>query len=191
MVQHVLWPDKYDCLDLAINDYFPNPQSFRQEMQNDVTKVGERAFHMLKTMPAEEIEANTFNLSILAIDPAVETGAHNDFTALAVAGKTDNNFEWIRKGIIERLSFDQYINKVIDLLENYEDISYVWVEKNTFSGADVREIRQRIAEHDTLKHMSGSPILKMLQKQKMTLHKRSASLRSAPCKSTRKIGKPF
>ena len=148
----VLWPDKYDCLDLAINDYYPSPSSFRQEMQNDVTKVGERAFHMLKTMPAEEIEANTFNLTVLAVDPAVETGKNNDFTALAVAGKTDNNFEYIRKGIIERLSFDQYIDKVIKCLECYEDISYIWVEKNTFSGSDVREIRQRIAEHDTLKH---------------------------------------
>lgn len=148
----VLWPDKYDCGDLAINDYFPNPQSFRQEMQNDITKVGERAFHMLKTMPAEEIEANTFNLTVLAIDPAVETGVKNDYTALAVAGKTDNNFQWIRKGIIERLSFDQYIDKVIKLLEDYENISYIWLEKNTFSGADARAIRQKIAEHDTLKH---------------------------------------
>lgn len=148
----VLWQDKYDCGDLAINDYFPNPQSFRQEMQNDVTKVGERAFHMLKTMPAEEIEANTFNLTVLACDPAVETGAKNDFTALAVAGKTDNNFQWIRKGIIERLSFDQYIDKITNLLEDYEDISYIWIEKNTYSGADARAIRQKIAEHDTLKH---------------------------------------
>lgn len=40
-----LWPDKYDCLDLAINFYYPNPASFKQEYQNDISKVGKKAFH--------------------------------------------------------------------------------------------------------------------------------------------------
>lgn len=146
-----LWPDKYSPLDLAMV-FYSSPVAFKQELQNDVTKIGERAFHTMKTMSPKEIEENTFNLTVLACDPAVETGAKNDYTALAVAGKSSNNFQYIRKGTIERLSFDQYIDKVIDLLEDYEDISYIWIEKNTYSGADARAIRQKIAEHDTLKH---------------------------------------
>ena len=149
-----LWPDKYDCLDLAINYYFPNPSSFKQEFQNDISKVGEKAFHAIKHIPVSEIESNDFVLTILACDPAVETNKDNDFTALCVAGKTSNGFRWVRKGEIARLSFDAYINRVIELLERYEDITHVWVEKNTFNGADVREIRKRIAEHDTLKRRS-------------------------------------
>lgn len=149
-----LWPDKYDCLDLAINYYYPNPASFKQEYQNDISKVGEKAFHAVKTVSADEMEDNTFDLSILVCDPAVETGKQNDFTALCVVGKTSNGFRWIRKGEIARYTFDVYINRVVELLETYEDISYIWVEKNTYNGADVREIRKRIAEHDTLKRRS-------------------------------------
>lgn len=145
-----LWPDKYNCLDLAM-DYYANPAAFKQELQNDISKVGERAFHAVKHIPAAEIEDNDFDLTILVCDPAVETSDQNDYTALCVAGKTSNGFRWIRKGEIMRYSFDAYIDRVIALLEAFEDISFVWVEKNTFNGADVREIRKRIAAHDTLK----------------------------------------
>lgn len=145
-----LWPDKYNCLDLAM-DYYANPAAFKQELQNDISKVGEKAFHTVKHVPVAEIEENNFELTILACDPAVETNAQNDYTALCVAGKTSNGFRWIRKGEIMRLSFDAYINRVIELLEAYEDISYIWIEKNTYNGADAREIRKRIAAHDTLK----------------------------------------
>lgn len=145
-----LWPDKYNCLDLAL-DYYANPSAFKQELQNDVSKVGEKAFHSVKHIPAAEIEDNDFDLTILVCDPAVETNKENDFTALCVAGKTSNGFRWVRRGEIERYSFDEYVARVIQLLELYEDISFVWVEKNTFNGADVREIRKRIEAHDTLK----------------------------------------
>ena len=145
-----LWPDKYSCLELAM-DYFSNPAAFKQELQNDISKVGEKAFHAIKHVSAAEIESNDFELTILACDPAVETNAENDYTALCVAGKTSNGFRWIRKGEIMRYSFDAYIDRVIELLEAYEDIAFVWVEKNTYNGADVREIRKRIAAHDTLK----------------------------------------
>lgn len=145
-----LWPDKYSCLDLAMS-YFPNPSSFRQEYQNDVSKIGEKAFHTVKHLPADEIEANDFDLSVLVCDPAVETNKQNDYTALCVAGKTSNGFRWIRKGEIGKYNFDAYVQRVICLLEQYEDINYVWVEKNTFNGADVREIRKLIAEHDSLR----------------------------------------
>ena len=146
-----LWPDKYDCLDLALNFYYPNPTSFKQEYQNDISKIGEKAFHTIKHIPAAEIEANEFERTILVCDPAVETGKQNDYTALCVAGKTSNGFRWIRKGEINRYSFDAYVNRVIELLEQYEDISVIWVEKNTYNGADVREMQKRIEAHNELK----------------------------------------
>lgn len=69
----VLWEDKYDCLELAL-DYYSNPQAFKQEMQNDASKIGEKAFHQIKSMPREKIEEQEFVKTILCCDPAVETG---------------------------------------------------------------------------------------------------------------------
>lgn len=147
----VLWEDKYDCLETAIEKYYPDPTAFKQEMQNDASKIGEKAFHQITSLPREEIEKEAFTSTILCCDPAVETKANNDYTALLVGSKTTNNFRWVRKGIIKRLKFDDYIDKVIELLKEYEDISAVWVEKNTFNGADVREIEKRIEKDPNLK----------------------------------------
>ncbi|PLS04030.1 hypothetical protein CVD27_12785 [Neobacillus cucumis] len=146
----VLWEDKYDCLDLAL-DYYSNPQAFKQEMQNDASKIGEKAFHQITSMPREEIEKETFTNTILCCDPAVETKANNDYTALLVGSKSTNNFRWVRKGLIKRLAFDDYIDKVIELLEEYEDINTIWIEKNTFNGADKREIEKSIQKDINLK----------------------------------------
>lgn len=145
----VLWEDKYDCLDLAL-DYYSDPSAFKQEMQNDASKIGEKAFHQIKTFPRDEIEKESFVKTILLCDPAVETKEKNDYTAIVVGSKTSNEFRWVRKGLIERLSFDDYIDKVIELLKEYEDISAVWVEKNIFNGADVRDIKKRINEDKSL-----------------------------------------
>ncbi|TCN25492.1 hypothetical protein [Mesobacillus foraminis] len=143
----VLWEDKYDCLDLAL-DYYSNPTAFKQEMMNDASKIGEKAFHQITTVPRADIEAEKDNFvnTILCCDPAVETKANNDFTALLVGSKSANNFRWIRKGIVKRLDFDQYIDNVIKLLKEFPDIKAIWIEKNTFNGADAREIRNRISE---------------------------------------------
>lgn len=146
----VLWEDKYDCLDLAL-DYYSDPSAFKQEMQNDASKIGEKAFHQITTYPKEEIEKESFTSTILCCDPAVETKANNDYTAMVVGSKTSNNFRWVRKGLIKRLSFDEYIDTVIELLKEYEDISAIWIEKNTFNGTDAREIQKRIDEDINLK----------------------------------------
>jgi predicted phage terminase large subunit-like protein len=146
----VLWEDKYDPLDLAL-DYYSDPQAFKQEMQNDASKIGEKAFHQISSIPREEIEKESFVSTILCCDPAVETKANNDYTALLVGAKTTNNFRWVRKGIIRRFNFDEYINKVIELLKEYEEIGTIWIEKNTFNGADAREIQNRIGKDPNLK----------------------------------------
>jgi len=139
----VLWEDKFNCLDLAL-DYYEDPTSFKQEMQNDASKIGQRAFHAMKKIPREEIEKETFEKTMLVCDPAVETAKHNDSTALLVGSKTSNDFRWVREGRLLKVPFDGYIDNVIDLLKSYPDITHIWVEKNTYNGADAREIEKRI-----------------------------------------------
>lgn len=146
-----LWVDKWDCLDIAI-DYYNNPSAFKQEMQNDASKIGEKAFHQCTIKPKEFIEDNNFIKTILCVDPAVEVKSKNDFTAMCLGSKTSNNFRWIRKGLILKVNFDDYINKVIELLKEYDDIQAIWIEKNTYNGTDAREIKLRIEKDDTLKH---------------------------------------
>ncbi|MBM7631111.1 hypothetical protein [Geomicrobium sediminis] len=147
----VLWPDKFSCLQLAI-DYYEDPTSFKQEMQNDASKIGQRAFHQITKIPRAEIEEEDFVRTMLVCDPAVETGRHNDYTALLVGGKTSNEFRWIREGRIKKVSFDDYISNVIELLHGYPDITHIWVEKNTYNGADVREIKKWIEKDVDLSH---------------------------------------
>lgn len=146
-----LWPDKYSPLDLAMA-FYSSPTAFKQELLNDVSIIGTKAFHNMKTESSKIIEDNNFLLTILAIDPAVSTAKNADYTAMAVASKAQNNFRYIRKGIIERLDFDAYMGKVIKLLESYEEINYIVIEKNTFQGLDARKIQELIKQHGTLKH---------------------------------------
>src|SRR5690606_33908310 len=120
----ILWPDKYDCIDLAL-DYYSDPQAFKQEMQNDASKIGEKAFRNITTMPREEIEQQEFIKTILCCDPAVETGKHNDYTALLVGSKTSNEFRWVRKGLLLKVKFDDYIKNMVALLKEYPDITHV------------------------------------------------------------------
>jgi predicted phage terminase large subunit-like protein len=144
---NILWPDKYFAFDLALM-YYSDPRGFKSEVMNDASKLGEKIFHQIKTISEKEMEAqnNEYVKTILVCDPAVETGAKNDYTAFCVGSKLANGFRYIRKGIINKLNFDDYISKVIELLKNYPDISFIWIEKNTFNSADEREIRKRIME---------------------------------------------
>ena len=118
----VLWEDKYNCLDLAL-DYYSDPTAFKQEMMNDASKIGERAFHHIEERPRKEIEKQEFVKTMLCCDPAVETKDNNDYTALLVGSTTSNNFKWVRRGIIDRLDYDSYVAKVISLLKDYTDIT--------------------------------------------------------------------
>lgn len=161
----VLWEDKYDCLDLAL-DYYSNPQSFKQEMMNDASKIGERAFHQVKTMPRKEIEQQEFTKTILCVDPAVETKAKNDYTALLVGSKTSNEFRWVRKGLLLKVSFDDYIENIVKLLKEYLDIRHIWIEKNTYNGADVRELEKRINNDSSLRQRNIKIINERQIKQK-------------------------
>lgn len=145
----LLWPDKYTCLDMALM-YYSDPRSFKSEIMNDASKVGEKVFHQVKTISAEEMEQQEYVRTILCCDPAVEVTDRNDYTALCVGSRAANDYRYIRKGIVERLRFDDYVNKVISLLQDYPDISYIWIEKNTYQGTDAEAIRKLIREDDVL-----------------------------------------
>lgn len=148
-----LWPEFWDCLDLAL-DYYENPNSFKQEVQGDVDAIGEKWFKSMHTETREEIESHDFLATMLIVDPAASGGKKNDYSAYMVGGKTDR-FKYCRKGelakINARTEFDKYVDHMIDLLIEYPDITHVSIEKNTFNGADANQLEKKIREHPLLK----------------------------------------
>lgn len=138
-----IWDDKHKCEVLAIK-YYTNPIAFKQEYMNDASKIGEKWFQSINRKSTEEIESHTFVKTMLCIDPATSIAKTADFTAMLVGSKADNDFSYIRKGIIERLSFDDYCNKAIDLLIKYPDTTHIDIEKNTYQGTDVLKIKELI-----------------------------------------------
>lgn len=152
----VLWQDKYDCHELAL-DYFSDPIAFKQEMQCDASKIGEKPFKKeqvvrLPSIELEDKEKFKYIKSILCVDPAGGgKESKHDYSAFAVGSLTKNNFKVIRKGIIDKCGFDAMINKIVELLFDYEDITHIWIEKNFYRGADVLELQKRIDEIPELK----------------------------------------
>lgn len=138
-----IWDDKHRCEVLAIK-YYTNPIAFKQEYMNDASKIGEKWFKSVLYKPVEEIEIHNFIKTMLCIDPANSLAKTADFTAMLVGSKADNDFSYIRKGIIERLSFDDYCMKAIELLIKYPDITHIDIEKNTYLGTDVLKIKELI-----------------------------------------------
>lgn len=148
-----IWPDKYECNKLAIK-YFSNPIAFKQEYMNDASKIGEKWFKSIATQSAEEIETHNFIKTMLCIDPAVSTANKADYTAMLVGSEADNSFRYIRKGILERLGFEDYCQKVVKLLINYTDITHIDIEKNTYQGTDILRIKEIIDKTPELKNRS-------------------------------------
>jgi len=146
-----IWPDKYDCLDLAI-DYYNNPTAFAQEMLNDASKIGEKWFKSMRTQTAEEIEDHEFTKTMLVCDPASSVTIKSDYSALLVGSTAVNGFKYVRKGILAKLCFDDFCKKVVGLLLLYPDITHVSVEKNLYSGADVSKIKELALLEPELKY---------------------------------------
>jgi hypothetical protein len=140
----LLWQSYWDCLDMAMS-YYENPSSFKQEVQGDTSSIGEKRFTTIIKESVEEIEAHSFGVTMLTIDPASTTKNRSDFTAFVV-GSTgqDMPVKYIRKGEILKLEFDDYIDHSIKLLSDYVDITHVCIERNTYSGADVIKIKEKI-----------------------------------------------
>lgn len=148
----ILWEDNWDRFkDLALQ-YWKDPESFRQEMMNDSSRIGQRKFKSIATETPEEIEKHNFKITGLFVDPATSSKTTADYSAFCVGSLADNGFKYCRKGIIARLEFEDYIKKIIELLKKYTDISYINIEKNTYLGTDVLKLKEIISKDDDLKN---------------------------------------
>lgn len=147
----VLWEEKWDCFnDLAI-PYWENRMSFMSELMNDASSIGEKWFKSIKTQSKEEIENHKFIKTMLCIDPASTTNKSSDYTAMVVGSLGDNDFKYMRELVLDKFEFNKYCNKVVEILETYKDITHIYIEKNTFQGADVSKIKELISKNTLLK----------------------------------------
>ena len=164
-----LWSEFWDCLELAL-DYYENPNSFKQEVQGDVDSIGEKYFKRLSTEPRETIETHDFIKTMLCVDPAASGGANNDYCAFLVGSESSNGNKYARKAKLEKINarkeFDKYIQKMVDYLLEYEEITHVNIEKNTFNGADANQLEKAIKEHPILKFRDITIINEMQRKNK-------------------------
>ncbi|MGL5153090.1 MAG: hypothetical protein ACRC7N_21225 [Clostridium sp.] len=157
MYFNTIWSEFWDCLELAL-DYYENPNSFKQEVQGDVDSIGEKWFKTMRTETREEIESHNFIKTMLIVDPASAGGRKSDYCAYLVGSTADNNLKYGRFGelakINARLEFDKYINHMVEILVEYKDITHVYIEKNTFNGADANQLEKAIKDHPVLKFRS-------------------------------------
>lgn len=164
-----LWSEFWDCLELAL-DYFENPNSFKQEVQGDVDSIGEKYFKRVNTEPRKIIETHEFIKTMLCVDPAASGGANNDYCAFLVGSEGSNTNKYARKAKLEKINarkeFDKYIQKMIDYLIEYEEITHINIEKNTFNGADANQLEKAIHEHPILKYRNLTIINEMQRRNK-------------------------
>lgn len=144
----VIW-ENYDCFALAC-EYFEDAVSFKKERQCDINSLGEKRISSLSAIPAKEIESIPFVKTILSVDPAASNNQKSDYYAFCVMSQADNYIKYARKSLALHMEYEDYIEKVISLLKEYPDIMALSVEKNTYMGADVTKIRERIAQEPEL-----------------------------------------
>lgn len=162
----VLWPEKWSCFeDLAV-PYWENRKAFMSELMNDASSIGEKWFKSVRTMSTEEIEQHTFSKTMLSIDPASTINKKSDSTSIMVGSEATNGFIYVRDIVHKKMSFDQYCNKAVEVLENNPDVTHINIEKNTYQGADVIKIKELINESKILKGKSYEWINEMQRKNK-------------------------
>lgn len=165
----LLWAEFWDCLDIAMS-YFENPAAFKQEVQGDVNSIGEKWFKTIATEKRTEIETHTFTKTMLCMDPASTSDKKSDYTAYLVGSQAENNLKYGRKAelakINARTDFDKYIDHAIKLLKDYTDITHVYIEKNTFNGADANRLENKINEDDALRYRNITIINEQQKKNK-------------------------
>lgn len=162
----VWWPEKWDCFnDLAIK-YWENRAAFMSELMNDASSIGEKWFKSVATQTREEIENHDFVKTMLSIDPASTTKKKSDFTSMAVGSKATNDFTYIRDLILKKLSFEQYCQQAVEMLERNLDVTHINIEKNTYQGADVIKIKELIETSTVLKGKKYEWINEMQKKNK-------------------------
>lgn len=163
----VLWPDKWNCLSLAI-DYYNDSISFKQELQNDASKIGDKWFKSNRTQSKENIEAKHFTKTMLCVDCASTDTKKSDYFAFIVGSLADNDFKYVRRGELLKLDarteFEKYIRHVLDLLKEFPDCNTIYIEKNTFSGVDAGRIEKEI-QNDPELSKRNIKIINEMQRQ--------------------------
>ena len=163
---NVLWEEKWDCFkDLAI-PYWENRMSFMSELMNDATSIGKKWFKSILTRSKEEIEEHKFIKTMLCIDPASTTKKKSDFTAMVVGSLATNGFKYMRELVLDKLEFNDYCQKVVDILITYKDITHIYIEKNTYQSADVIKIKELISKEPMLRKRPIIFINEMQRKNK-------------------------
>ena len=162
----ILWEEKWDFFNDIAVAYWENRQAFMSEMMNDASSIGEKWFKSIRTQSVEEIEEHNFIKTMLCIDPASTQTKRSDFTAIIVGSLADNDFKYIRNMVLDKFSFNQYCEKVIEILKEYKEIEHVYIEKNTFQGADVNKIKELIEKEDSLSKRNIVFINEMQRKNK-------------------------
>lgn len=165
----LLWQEFWDCLDMALS-YYENPSSFKQEVQGDINSIGEKWFRTVATEKRAEIETHSFLKTMLCADPAATDGRKSDYSAYLVGGQGENNLKYARKAelakINARTDFDKYIDHMIELLKEYPDITHVYIEKNTFNGADANQLENKIGKDPVLRNRNITIINESQRKNK-------------------------
>ncbi|MBU3126755.1 hypothetical protein [Clostridium tagluense] len=164
----ISWPDKWNCVDLAIA-YYVDEISFKQELQNDASKIGVKNFKTTVNRPFIEIESHKFIKTMLCMDPAGTDNKNKkkeDFYGFLVGSLADNGFKYARKAEILKIEFDGYMKHTLKLLTDYKDITHICIEKNTYSGADVIKLKELIALDEVLKLRTFIFINEMQNKNK-------------------------
>lgn len=160
------WPEKWDCFnDLAIK-YWEDRKAFMSELMNDASSIGEKWFKSVATQTREEVEQHDFTKTMMSIDPASTTNKKSDFTSIIVGSKATNDFTYIKDLIMKKLSFEQYCQKTVEMLEKNLDVTHINIEKNTYQGADVIKIKELIVASTILKGKKYEWINEMQKKNK-------------------------
>lgn len=159
-----IW-EKYQCDKLA-QKYFTKRTAFMQELMCSTEKIGEKWFRSMRTQSKEQIEDNYFLKTMLCADPASTITRTSDSTALCVGSLANNGFKYVRKGILAKLGFEEYCQKVVELFKEYTQVTHIYIEKNTFQGADVIRIKEIMYADPALRNRPVTFINEMQRKNK-------------------------
>jgi len=165
----MLWAEFWDCLDMAMS-YYESPSSFKQEVQGDIDSIGEKWFKTIATETRIEMETHRFIKTMLCVDPGSTANVKSDYSAFLVGSQADNNLKYARKSelakINARTDFDKYLGHMIELLKEFPDTTHVYIEKNTFNGADAHDLEKLIKKDPVLKHKNIGIINEASRKNK-------------------------
>ena len=165
----MLWSEFWDCLDIALS-YYENPTSFKQEVQGDIDSIGEKWFKIINTEKRAVMETHTFIKTMLCVDPASTANVTSDYSAYLVGSESESLLKYVRKAelakINARTNFDDYVKHMADLLKEYGDITHVYIEKNTFNGADANTLELLIKADPVLMNRNIKIINEQAKKNK-------------------------